>query len=63
MNKRIKNKKIKQRLNTPTEFLYTGGFLTPYACPNCKMLYRELQAYNVKVCECGQHFLFKSVFK
>lgn len=62
MNKRMKKKRQKQKLNTPTYFLLTGGYITPYACPNCGMLYKELAAANYKICDCGQHLLFKSVF-
>ena len=64
MNKRQKQKREKIRLNTPTKYLATGGFLTPYACPSCLTHFKQSQAYTFSVCPiCTQKLIFWDVFE
>ena len=64
MNKRIKKKKYKEKINTPTKYLATGGFYTPYACPNCKTHYTYSTAYYNNSCvNCNQKLIWWEVFK
>lgn len=63
MNQRIKKKRLKMKLNTPTKYLYTGGFRTPYACPNCYIHYTYKMAYDTSQCvKCGQKLIWWEVF-
>ena len=58
MNKRIKKKIAKRKLNTPIEYLQTGGFLMPFSCPNCQQHYSMKYALNNSECaECGQKLI------
>ena len=59
MNRRIRLKKAKQKLYTPTRYIATGGFLTPYACPNCGALYSYKAAQEIDTCpDCGQKLIW-----
>ena len=63
MNQRIRRTRLKRKLNTPTRYLCTGGFYTPYACPNCHIRYRYKMAYNTSQCESNKKLLWWDVFQ